>query len=326
MAILRGAYLEPVPHDHAGHIHGGAAGDARRLTRALWLLVILMAGELAAGVVAHSLALLSDSAHMLTDAAAVGFALLALRLAARPAAGAMTFGFRRLEILSAQANGVTLLVLAGFISYEAVHRLFVPSHVHAGLVLTVALAGALVNLAAALTLAGADRRSLNIEASFQHVLTDLYGFIGTAVAASVILATGFQRADSIVSLLIAGLMIRSGWGLVKASARVFLEAAPRDLDPQLIGRSLVEEPGVSEVHDLHVWEVTSGFPALSAHVLVGPDCDCHRARRAMEAMLHERFGLDHTTLQVDHVGGELLEIQPAAAASGSARSGGSGAR
>jgi len=302
-----------VPHDHSGHIHAAGATDAGRLRRALWLLLILMAGEFAAGVVAHSLALLSDSAHMLTDAAGVGFALLALRLAARPAAGALTFGLRRLEILSAQANGVTLVILAGFIAYEGIHRLLAPPRVQAGLVLGVALAGAAVNLAAALTLAGADRRSLNIEGSFQHVLTDLYGFLGTAAAAAVILASGFQRADPIVSLLIAGLMVRSGYALVKASARIFLEAAPRGLDPDLIGRSLVEEPGVSEVHDLHVWEVTSGFPALSAHILVGADCDCHRARRAMEAMLHQRFGLDHTTLQVDHVGGELLEIEPPAA-------------
>jgi cobalt-zinc-cadmium efflux system protein len=302
-----------VSHDHAAHLHRAGSTDGSRLRRALILILLLMAGELAAGVVAHSLALLSDAAHMLTDAAAIGFSLLAMRLAARPAAGAMTFGFRRLEILSAQANGVTLLILAGFIVFEAVHRLFVPPHVRAGLILAVALAGAVVNLAAALTLAGADRRSLNIEGSFQHVLTDLYGFIGTAVAAGVILLSGFQRADAIVSLLIAGLMIRSGYALVKASARVFLEAAPKELDPQLIGRSLVEEPGVEEVHDLHVWEVTSGFPALSAHILVSADCDCHRARRAMERMLHERFGLDHTTLQVDHVGGDLLEIETPAA-------------
>ena len=273
-----------------------------------------MAGELLAGVLAHSLALLSDAAHMLTDAAAIAFALAAMRLAARPAKGAMTFGLGRFEILSAEANGVTLLILAGFIVYEAIHRLVSPPHVHAGLVLAVALAGAVVNMAVAVTLAGAERRSLNIEGSLQHVLTDLYGFIGTALAAAVILATGFQRADPIVSLLIAGLMIRSGYGLVRSSARVFLEAAPEGLDPQLIGRALVEQPGVSEVHDLHVWEVTSGFPALSAHVLVGSDCDCHRARRSMEAMLHERFGVDHTTLQVDHVGGELLEIEPHAAA------------
>lgn len=283
--------------------------DSQRLKLALALLLALMAGELAAGVIAHSLALLSDAGHMLTDAGAVGFSLLAIRLARRPAAGAMTFGFKRFEILSAQANGVTLLVLAGFISYEAIHRLFEPPHVRAGLILAVALAGALVNLAATLTLAGADRSSLNIEGSFQHVMTDLFGFIGTAIAAGLILATGFQRADPIVSLLVAGLMIRSGGSLVKASARIFLEAAPEDLDPQAIGQAMIGQEGVIEVHDLHVWEVSSGFPALSAHVLVSADCNCHRARRRLEATLHERFGLDHTTLQVDHAGGELLDIE-----------------
>lgn len=304
-------YRGRVPHDHSTHLHGSGA-DRVRLRRALGLIVALMAGELAAGIVAHSLALLSDAGHMLTDAGAIGFSLIALRLASRPAKGAMTFGFRRLEILAAQANGVTLLVVAAFIVYEAIHRLFNPPHVHAGLVLGVALVGAVVNVAAALTLAGADRSSLNIEGSFQHVLTDLYGFIGTALAAGVILATGFERADPIASLAIAGLMIRSGAALVKASARIFLEAAPEGLDPQQIGRALVAEPGVIEVHDLHVWEVSSGFPALSAHVLVDAETDCHRARRAMEATLQERFGLDHTTLQVDHAGSELLEIAPAA--------------
>jgi cobalt-zinc-cadmium efflux system protein len=303
-----------VPHDHSGIAHGAplaghaSGADRGRLQRALVLIVALMVAEVAAGIVANSLALLSDAGHMLTDAGAIGFSLVALRLAARPAAGAMTFGFRRLEILSAQANGVTLLVVAGFIVYEAIHRLFEPPHVDAWLVLVVALAGAAVNVAAAMTLAGADRDSLNIEGSFQHVVTDLYGFIGTALAAVVILATGFERADPLASLAVAGLMVRSGTALVKASARIFLEAAPERLDPEQIGRALVAETGVIEVHDLHVWEVSSGFPALSAHVLVAAETDCHRARRAMEAMLHERFGLDHTTLQVDHAGGDLLEI------------------
>jgi cobalt-zinc-cadmium efflux system protein len=307
---MGGAYRDLMPHDHSAHMHGGAtAENSARLKQALVLLLALMAGELAAGVVAHSLALLSDAGHMLTDAGALGFSLLAIRLARRPAEGSMTFGFKRFEILSAQANGVTLLVLAAFISYEAIHRLFDPPHVHAGLILVVALAGAVVNLAATLRLMGADRSSLNIEGSFQHVLTDLFGFIGTAIAAALILATGFQRADPIVSLLIAGLMIRSGASLVKASARVFLEAAPEDLDPQSIGRAMIDHAGVIEVHDLHVWEVSSGFPALSAHVLVSVECDCHRARRELEATLHERFGLDHTTLQVDHAGGDLLDIE-----------------
>jgi cobalt-zinc-cadmium efflux system protein len=302
-------------HDHAGHSHAGhshavrADADRGRLTLALALIVAFMAAEVATGVIAHSLALLSDAGHMLTDAAAIGFSLLALSLAARPAKGAMTFGFRRAEILSAQANGVTLLVLAGFIAYEAIDRLVDPPTVRGWLVLIVALVGVAVNLAATWTLARANRESLNVEGSFQHLLTDLYGFIGTAVAAAVILATGFQRADPIVSLLIAALMTRSGLMLVRASGRIFMEAAPESLDPQAIGKALVAQDGVVEVHDLHVWEISSGFPALSAHVLVGADSNCHQARRRMEAMLHERFALDHTTLQVDHAGGELLEIQ-----------------
>lgn len=304
-------------HDHAAHSHGlGAAsspeGDAdrRQLARALALIVCFMAVEVAAGAIAHSLALLSDAAHMLIDAAAIGLSLVALRLAARPPSGAMTFGLRRVEILSALINGVTLLVLAALIAFEAVRRLVTPPAVRAELVLAVALAGILVNIAAAWTLARANRTSLNVRGSFQHVLVDLYGFIGTAIAAGVILLTGFERADPIASLLIAALMTRSGIVLVGGAGRVFLEAAPKDLDPQRVGRELVAVAGVIEVHDLHVWEVTSGFPALSAHVLVGEEADCHAARRQIEALLHERFGVDHTTLQVDHVGSELLEIQP----------------
>jgi cobalt-zinc-cadmium efflux system protein len=313
-----------MPHDHGGHLHAGqATADRGRLRAALCLILALMAAELAAGIAAHSLALLSDAAHMLTDAGALGLTLFALRLAARPAGGALTFGLRRVEILSAQANGVTLLLLAALIAYEAARRLVDPPHVEAGLVLAVALAGAAVNVLAVAILSGAGRKSLNVEGSYQHILTDLYGFLGTALAAGVILLSGFQRADPLVSLLIAALMIRSGAALVKASARVFLEAAPEQLDPDTIGRELARQPGVIEVHDLHVWEVTSGFPALSAHVLVAADCDCHRARRAMEAMLHERFQLDHTTLQVDHDGGDLLEIAPVSAPG---RRGGSGSR
>jgi cobalt-zinc-cadmium efflux system protein len=306
---MRSAYRGRVSNEHAGHSHAVSEdADGGRLALALALILGFMVVEVTVGVIAHSLALLSDAAHMLTDAGAIGLSLVALRLAARPARGAMTFGLKRVEILSAQANGVTLLVLAAFVLYEAVRRLFDPPQVRGWLVLAVALVGVAVNLAAAWTLAKANRRSLNVEGSFQHILTDLYGFIGTAIAAGVILVSGFQRADPLVSLLIAGLMIRSGYALVKASGRVFLEAAPEGLDPQAIGRALVASEGVVEVHDLHVWEVTSGFPALSAHVLVGASCDCHVARREMEAMLRERFALEHTTLQVDHAVSELIDI------------------
>jgi cobalt-zinc-cadmium efflux system protein len=295
---------------HAAHSHGVSAdADAGKLLVALGLILGLMVLEVTMGVLANSLALLSDAGHMLTDAAAIGLSLVAARLAARPAKGALTYGFKRVEILSAQANGVTLLILAAFIAYEAIRRLFDPPHVLAGLMLFVALIGVAVNLAATWTLAQANRQSMNVEGSFQHILTDLYAFIGTAIAAGVILLTGFERADAIVSLLVACLMVRSGYGLVMASGRVFLEAAPEGLDPEQIGRALVREPGVVEVHDLHVWEVTSGFPALSAHVLVGRENDCHAARRALERMLHDEFNLHHTTLQVDHQPSELLNIE-----------------
>ena len=293
------------------HAHGDAAdGDARKLAVALSLIVGFMCVEVATGVIAHSLALLSDAAHMLTDAAAIGLSLIAVGLAQRPAKGAMTYGLGRVEILSAQANGVTLLVLAAFVVYEAIHRLVSPPHVRAGLILAIAIVGLAINLAASWTLARANRRSLNVEGSFQHLLTDLYAFIGTAIAAAVILATGFERADPLASLLVAGLMLRSAYGLLKTSGRVFLEAAPKGLDPQAIGHALASQPGIVEVHDLHVWEVTSGFPALSAHVLVKDESDCHAARRGLERTLHEMFGIDHTTLQVDHQSARLIDIQP----------------
>ena len=296
-------------HDHAHHTHGVSAdADRRQLAIAFALIVGLMAVEVAAGIVAHSLALLSDAAHMLTDAAAIGLSLVAARLALRPAEGVFTYGLKRVEILSAQANGVTLLVLACFIVYEAIHRLVAPPEVRAGLVLVVALGGVAVNLVAAWTLAKADRRSLNVEGSFQHIVTDLYAFLGTAVAAVIILGTGFHRADPIASLLVGALMLRSAYGLLKDSGRVFLEAAPKGLSPDTIGHALVGEAGVVEVHDLHVWEVTSGFPALSAHVLVGRDTDCHASRRALEEILRDRFGIEHTTLQIDHEGGQLLTV------------------
>jgi cobalt-zinc-cadmium efflux system protein len=298
---------------HSGHGHAHhATADRGRLRLALALILALMALEIAVGVIANSLALLSDAGHMLTDAAAIGLALLAVGLAARPARGALTFGFKRVEILSAQANGVTLLILAAFIGYGAVRRLVSPPQVDGGMVLAVALVGILVNVAVVRILSGAGRGSLNVEGSFQHILTDLYAFIATAVAATIIIITGFERADPIASLLIAALMVRSGYGLLKASGRIFLEAAPEGLDPDQIGAALVAQRGVVEVHDLHVWEVTSGFPALSAHVLVESGCDCHAARREMEQMLHRRFALEHTTLQVDHAVDELLEIIPRA--------------
>jgi cobalt-zinc-cadmium efflux system protein len=296
-------------HSHAGHSHGASAdADRGKLRIALALILGFMVAEVATGIVANSLALLSDAAHMLTDAAAIGLSLVAIRLAHRPAEGRMTFGFKRVEILSAQANGVTLLVLAAIIAIEAVRRLFDPPSVDATLILVVALAGIVVNLAATAVLARANRQSLNVEGSFQHLLTDLFAFVGTAIAAAVILLTGFDQADAIASLLVAGLMLRSAIGLLRESGRIFLEASPKETDPNQIGRRMAEQPGVVEVHDLHVWEVTSEFPALSAHVTVEADADCHRTRLELSELIEREFGIHHTTLQVEHRPKRLVQI------------------
>ena len=296
---------------HAGHSHGVSAdADRGKLVVALALIVGFMAFEVAIGIVAHSLALLSDAAHMLADAGAIGLSLVALRLAARPAKGQMTFGFKRAEILSAQFNGATLLVLALLIIYEGIRRLVTPSNVGGTAVLVVALVGIAVNLAATWTLSKANRQSMNVEGAFTHILTDLAAFIFTAVAGAIILATGFHRADGIASLIIAAIMLSASYGLLKASGRVFLEAAPEGVDVETIGHAMAATAGVTEVHDLHVWEVTSGFPALAAHVLVGQAEDCHAIRRELAALLAERFAIEHTTLQVEHAAGELLTIEP----------------
>ena len=277
---------------------------------ALVLILGLMVGEIVAGVLADSLALLSDAAHMLTDAAAIALALFAARLARRPASGDFTFGFRRAEILSAQLNGATLVGLAVLIAVEAIQRLINPPEVAGLTVLLVAIAGIAVNLAATRVLAGSDRRSLNVEGAFQHVLTDLFAFIATAIAGAVILLTDFGRADGVAALVVAALMLRSGYGLLRDSGRVLLEAAPRDLDPEEIGKLLAAQSHVVEVHDLHVWEVTSGFPAISAHVTVRAGCDTQAHRRELADLLRERFGISHSTLQVETRHEGPLSIQP----------------
>jgi cobalt-zinc-cadmium efflux system protein len=296
-------------HDHAHHHRDGGGEDARRLGLALALILAFMAAEVVVGVLAHSLALLSDAAHMLTDAGALAMSLVVLRLAARPAGGNRTFGLRRSEILSAQANGAALLVLAGLIVYGAIRRLVSPPDARGGAILVVALVGIGVNLLATWQLAGANRRSLNIEGSFQHVLNDLYAFIATAVAGAIILATGWVRADPVAALFVAALMLWASWRLLRDSGRVLLDIAPAGLPVNEIGTAMAAYPRVVEVHDLHVWEVTTEFPTLSAHVLVEPGADCHGIRRELEALLRDQFGLEHTTLQVEHATAKLVQIR-----------------
>ena len=300
-------------HDHARwpdvHGHGvTASSDGRYLAIALGLIVGFLVFEVVMAFVGHSLALLADAGHMLTDAAALAASLLAFRLARRPASGAWTFGFRRAEVLSAQANGITLLVVSALVAFEAVRRLVHPAAVTGGVVVSVAAVGVAVNIAATWVLARANRDSINVRGAFAHVVTDLYGFIGTLAAGVVIILTGFNRADAIASLVVVALMLRAAWGLLRETARILLEAAPEGYEPHDIITAITGQPGVASVHDVHVWLITSGFPALSAHVLVRRPADCHRVRGDLEQMLCQRFGLDHTTLQVDHAPDELLTI------------------
>ncbi len=315
---------EKVAHDHpqndgrcdrGGHDGGGGHShrlsvdaDRRYLTIALVLIVGFMAFEVVAGIIAHSLALLSDAGHMLTDAGALVLSLFVIRLVQRPAGGSLTYGMRRAEVLSGQANGAILLVLGVLVTYEGISRLINPPDVAGGLVTIVASLGVVVNLAAAWVLAKANRESLNVEGSFQHIVTDLYAFVGTLVAGIVILVTGFNRADAIASLVVAGLMFRSGYDLQRKAVRVLLERAPENTAPDDVGWAMAHTASVSQVHDLHLWELAPGVPILTAHVLVAPGADCHAIRRELEVMLRQRFGIEHTTLQVDHTPPQLISI------------------
>lgn len=288
-------------HGH-GHEQGRLSADRRVLAWATVLIVVFMVAEVVAGILAGSLALLADAGHMVSDAAALAFALFAATMAVRPARGSWTFGFRRLEILAALANGLTLALVAVAVVAGAVYRLVFPGEVEGAVVVGVSLAGILVTLVATVLLARSSRESLNVRGAFLHVATDFAAFAGTAAAGGLVLATGWQRFDPIAALVVAALMLWAAYGLVHDSTRIFLEMAPREIDPAEVGRAIVAVSEVVEAHDLHVWTVTSGFPAFSAHVLVEPRADCHAVRRRIERMLAERFGLDHTTLQVDHAG------------------------
>jgi cobalt-zinc-cadmium efflux system protein len=283
------------------HVHDHARADRRFLGVALGVLVAFMAVEIVLGLLANSLALLADAGHMLTDASALGLALFASWAAGLPARGRWTFGFARAEILAAQVNGLALLILGVWILYSAARRLADPPDVDGAVVGAVALAGIVVNRGVLAVLSRARRESLNIRGAYLHVATDLAAFVGTAIAGGLILLTGWDRFDPLASIVVVGLMLAAAVSLLRESGRIFLEGAPSSAPPADVGHAIAEHEGVVETHDLHVWTVTSGFPALSAHVLVRPEADCHRIRLELESMLHERFGVEHTTLQVEHV-------------------------
>jgi cobalt-zinc-cadmium efflux system protein len=284
------------------HVHDHARETSRRaLATALAVTAGYTVVEVVGGLLTGSLALLADAVHMLSDNVALALALGAVWLAGRPATPERTYGFKRAEVLVALANGVALVALAIWIFVVAIMRLDDPPEVLGGWMLAIALAGISVNVAAAAILAG-SRGGLNVEAAFRHVLGDLLGSVGVVLAAVVILTTGWQQADPVAGMLIAALVLASSWSILRDSTGILLEAAPSGIDTREVGERLARAPGVVEVHDLHIWTITSGFPALSAHVLVGRGEDCHGRRRELELLLRDAFGIEHTTLQVDHVG------------------------
>jgi cobalt-zinc-cadmium efflux system protein len=294
------------PHAHT-HTHGiTAAADYRYLTITLALLSAFLVFEVTTAFIAHSLALLADGGHMLADIGAIAGSLLAIKLAARPETGSHTFGMKRAEILAAVANGLTLLIVSALVSFEAIERLVHPTTVHGVILIVVAAVGIVVNVAAALTLSKANRRSLNVEGAYRHVLTDLYGFIGTAAAGIVIVASHFSRADSIASLVVVALMLKAAFELLRPALRILLEATPEDIDLDEVRRHLLELTEVASVHDLHAWTLTSSLPILTAHIVVTDECitqgEIGRVLDHLQGCLAGHFDVAHSTLQLEAIG------------------------
>jgi cobalt-zinc-cadmium efflux system protein len=294
-----------------GHDHGHRARNRRALGLVLALTGAYTVCEVVGGWLTGSLALLADAGHMLGDSAALALALVAAWLAGRPATPERSFGYRRAEILAALANGVALAAIAIWVFIEAIGRLDDPPEILGGWMLAVALAGLVVNLVAAGILARAGRDNLNVQAALRHVFADLAGSVGVAVAALVVLATGWEQADPVAGMAIGVLILASSWSIVRDSVAILLEATPAGIEADEVGRRMASVDGVVEVHDLHIWTITSGFPTLSAHVLVRRGDDCHLRRRELERLLRQEFGIEHSTLQVEHVGERSgLKIEP----------------
>jgi cobalt-zinc-cadmium efflux system protein len=293
-------HLGPTHEDH-NHEHGRGA-DRRALAITFVLTAAFMVAEIVGGLLTGSLALLADAGHMLSDALSLGVALFAVWLAGRPSTPNRSFGYKRAEILAALFNGATLVAISVWIFIEAYNRFREPQEILGGWMLAVAALGLVVNVTGALILSRSGGESLNLQGALRHVVADILGSVGAIAAALVILATGWYYADPIISALIGLLVLGSSWKLLRDSTNVLLEGTPRGIDADDVGRSMATSRGVKEVHDLHIWTITSGFPALAAHVLVGRDEDCHARRRDLEELLAREYGIEHTTLQVDHAG------------------------
>jgi cobalt-zinc-cadmium efflux system protein len=293
-------------HHHHHHVHGREA-NRRRMAVALAINVVLLVAGLVGAFVFHSVALLADAGHVLSDVAAIGLGLVAAAMAARPAAGRRTFGSYRAEIISALANGVLLVAVALLVFAEAISRLSHPGDVEGAGVIAIGAIGLAGNVAATIALAGGEREDLNLEGVLRHSAADALGSLGVLLSGLIVLLTGWAYADPLIGLLIGLLIVVGSWRLLKEPLDVLMEAAPSGIDVEDVGQAMVHVPGVREVHDLHVWTVTAGFPALAAHVITDPGEDIDQVRRQVEAVLADRFSIEHTTLQM--VAERLLEIE-----------------
>ena len=294
---------------HHNHVHDHGQANRRALTTVLALTASFTVVEIVGGLLTGSLALLADAGHMISDNLSLGIALFAAWLAQRPATPDKSFGYRRAEILAALANGVTLVVVAIWIFVEAYSRFANPTEVLGAPMLGVATLGLIVNVVGAFILYRSGGESLNVEGAMRHVFADALGSVGAIAAAVVIILTGWRYADPLISVAIGLLILGSSWKLLRDSTNILLEATPHGLDASEVGRKMASSRGVIEVHDLHIWTITSGFPALSAHVLVGRQEDCHARRRELETLLEDEYSISHTTLQVDHVGDHHASLQ-----------------
>lgn len=292
--------------DHRTSVPGASIdrrSDRRRLTVVLGLTFGYMVVEVVGGLLTGSLALLADAGHMMTDVASIGLALGALSMVRRPATTRHTFAYARVEILAALGNGLALWAVVVWIFVEAIGRLGSPEPVDAGSMMGVAVGGLAVNAVAFWILHRPGRettaRSLNLHGALLHVLGDLLGSVGALVAGGVILVTGWTSADPIASLVIAALILASSWRLVRDAVHILLEGTPRDLDMDALIEALVAVEGVSGVHDLHVWTITSGYPSLSAHVVCDHETEREMLLARVNRVLRDAFGITHSTIQIE---------------------------
>jgi cobalt-zinc-cadmium efflux system protein len=307
-------------HHHHGHSHGhahGAARNRRRLTWTLALAAVYMVAELVGGLMANSLALLADAGHMLSDVGALALALFAMWMARKPATPRRTFGYLRTEILAALFNAATLVAISLFIFVEAYARFQRPEPVAGLTVMWIAAGGLAVNVAGLFVLHGGRDESLNIRGAWLHMLTDALGSVGAILGGLAVYAFGWRWADPAVSVAIAMLVLYSSWHLLRESVNVLLEGTPGHIDLEAVRGAMLEVDGVEEVHDLHVWTITSGMEAMSGHVVVGDRLQRRQSGEILSdlhCLLHDRFGLHHLTIQIEPRGFEEHACVPLAAA------------